>query len=230
MHRSSALERGRANIEHAGVRPLEAHTFVADDAFAWLARAARRGERFDLVRARPAELLEHEARPLRRRQRLRVAGRRGAGDPRARRAPARVHQSPGHRRVPRFRRILVRCGPERRARRRPGQGPARAARLSRRGGPAPHMKSALVTLAGRARERDRDVDSLSEGGGPVVGAPTGRAECPTAGRPEDCRPGRSDRSRCGAHSGGRCRERDRLNSRQQFGQRHSRTSDPSARL
>ncbi len=45
----AALERGRANLELAGVRALEAHTFVADDAFAWLARAARHGERFDLV-------------------------------------------------------------------------------------------------------------------------------------------------------------------------------------
>jgi 23S rRNA (cytosine1962-C5)-methyltransferase len=45
----AALERGRANLERAGVRPSDAHTFVADDAFAWLSRAARRGERFDLV-------------------------------------------------------------------------------------------------------------------------------------------------------------------------------------
>jgi 23S rRNA (cytosine1962-C5)-methyltransferase len=45
----AALERGRANMVHAGVTPLDAHAFVADDAFAWLARAARHGERFDLV-------------------------------------------------------------------------------------------------------------------------------------------------------------------------------------
>ncbi len=45
----AALERGRANMEHAGVRPLDAHTFVAEDAFAWRARSARRAERFDLV-------------------------------------------------------------------------------------------------------------------------------------------------------------------------------------
>jgi 23S rRNA (cytosine1962-C5)-methyltransferase len=54
-----ALERGRANFEAAGV-PLgargvgaagavAAHTFVADDVFAWLARAATKNERFDLV-------------------------------------------------------------------------------------------------------------------------------------------------------------------------------------
>jgi 23S rRNA (cytosine1962-C5)-methyltransferase len=45
----SALERGRANMQHAGVPASEAHAFIADDAFNWLARAARRGERFDLV-------------------------------------------------------------------------------------------------------------------------------------------------------------------------------------
>jgi 23S rRNA (cytosine1962-C5)-methyltransferase len=45
----SALERGRANMQHAGVSVGEAHAFVADDAFNWLARTARRGERFDLV-------------------------------------------------------------------------------------------------------------------------------------------------------------------------------------
>ncbi len=44
-----ALERGRANMERAGVQPLDAHAFVADDAFTWLARAARRGEQYDLV-------------------------------------------------------------------------------------------------------------------------------------------------------------------------------------
>ncbi|HEX3771289.1 MAG TPA: class I SAM-dependent methyltransferase [Polyangiaceae bacterium] len=43
-----ALERGRANLERAGVA-LDAHAFVADDAFAWLARAARAAELFDLI-------------------------------------------------------------------------------------------------------------------------------------------------------------------------------------
>jgi 23S rRNA (cytosine1962-C5)-methyltransferase len=45
----AALERGRANLAHAGLLDRGEHAFVADDAFAWLARAARRGERFDLV-------------------------------------------------------------------------------------------------------------------------------------------------------------------------------------
>jgi 23S rRNA (cytosine1962-C5)-methyltransferase len=45
----AALERGRTNMDHAGVSPRDEYTFVADDAFAWLARAARREERFDLV-------------------------------------------------------------------------------------------------------------------------------------------------------------------------------------
>jgi 23S rRNA (cytosine1962-C5)-methyltransferase len=48
-----ALERGRSNFEAAGVAlgsgPSAAHSFVAEDAFAWLARAATKKERFDLV-------------------------------------------------------------------------------------------------------------------------------------------------------------------------------------
>jgi 23S rRNA (cytosine1962-C5)-methyltransferase len=45
----SALERGRANLEHAGVRPSGDHAFVVDDAFKWMGRAARHGEHFDLI-------------------------------------------------------------------------------------------------------------------------------------------------------------------------------------
>jgi 23S rRNA (cytosine1962-C5)-methyltransferase len=45
----AALERGRENLVQAGVLDAGKHDFVADDAFAWLARAARKGERFDLV-------------------------------------------------------------------------------------------------------------------------------------------------------------------------------------
>lgn len=49
-----ALERGRGNFEAAGVAlggsgPSAAHSFVAEDVFAWLARAATKKERFDLV-------------------------------------------------------------------------------------------------------------------------------------------------------------------------------------
>jgi 23S rRNA (cytosine1962-C5)-methyltransferase len=46
---SKALERGRANLEHAGVRPSSDHSFVVDDALTWMTRAARHGERFDLI-------------------------------------------------------------------------------------------------------------------------------------------------------------------------------------
>jgi 23S rRNA (cytosine1962-C5)-methyltransferase len=46
---AAAIARGRANLAHAGVSSGAAHTFVVDDAFSWLERAARRGERFDLV-------------------------------------------------------------------------------------------------------------------------------------------------------------------------------------
>ncbi len=49
-----ALERGRSNFEAAGVPlggtgPTAAHSFVAEDAFTWLARAATKKERFDVV-------------------------------------------------------------------------------------------------------------------------------------------------------------------------------------
>jgi 23S rRNA (cytosine1962-C5)-methyltransferase len=49
-----ALERGRGNFEAAGVAlggagPAAAHSFVAEDVFAWLARAATKKERFDIV-------------------------------------------------------------------------------------------------------------------------------------------------------------------------------------
>lgn len=45
----SALERGRANFVNAGVALGDAHVFVAIDAFAWLERTRKRGERFDVV-------------------------------------------------------------------------------------------------------------------------------------------------------------------------------------
>lgn len=46
---AAALERGRAVFQHAGLANDAVHSFVAVDAFAWLDRAARRGETFDLV-------------------------------------------------------------------------------------------------------------------------------------------------------------------------------------
>ncbi len=46
---ATALDRGRANLANAGVVAESAHAFVVDDAFAWLARAARHRELFDLV-------------------------------------------------------------------------------------------------------------------------------------------------------------------------------------
>jgi 23S rRNA (cytosine1962-C5)-methyltransferase len=46
---AAALERGQANMAAAGFRDKPEHTFVAEDAFAWLSRASRRGERVDLV-------------------------------------------------------------------------------------------------------------------------------------------------------------------------------------
>ena len=44
-----ALERGRKGFEVAGIPLDSSHRFVAEDAFAWLARAATKNERFDLV-------------------------------------------------------------------------------------------------------------------------------------------------------------------------------------
>ncbi len=44
----AALERGRAGLTEIGA-PLAGHSFLADDAFAWLERAKKKGERFDLL-------------------------------------------------------------------------------------------------------------------------------------------------------------------------------------
>jgi 23S rRNA (cytosine1962-C5)-methyltransferase len=44
-----ALERGRQNLAAAGFADRPEHALVADDVFSWLARAARRGEVYDLV-------------------------------------------------------------------------------------------------------------------------------------------------------------------------------------
>ena len=44
-----ALERGRRNFALAGVATGPAHTFAAEDVFAWVARAQKRGAVFDLV-------------------------------------------------------------------------------------------------------------------------------------------------------------------------------------
>jgi 23S rRNA (cytosine1962-C5)-methyltransferase len=46
---AAALERGRANLVHAGVLPEGNHTLVVEDVFAWIARAKAKRERFDLV-------------------------------------------------------------------------------------------------------------------------------------------------------------------------------------
>lgn len=46
---AAALERGRANLVHAGLLEHGEHAFAAADAMSWLARAARKGESFDVV-------------------------------------------------------------------------------------------------------------------------------------------------------------------------------------
>ncbi|HEX8795103.1 MAG TPA: class I SAM-dependent methyltransferase [Polyangiaceae bacterium] len=45
---AAALERGQAGLAHARVAAGD-HAMVADDCFSWLARTARRGERWDIV-------------------------------------------------------------------------------------------------------------------------------------------------------------------------------------
>ncbi|MBX3221019.1 MAG: class I SAM-dependent methyltransferase [Labilithrix sp.] len=45
----AALERGRAGFKLAGLELGRDHTFAGEDAFTWLAKAAKRDERFDLV-------------------------------------------------------------------------------------------------------------------------------------------------------------------------------------
>jgi 23S rRNA (cytosine1962-C5)-methyltransferase len=45
----SALERGRRGFERASVPLGRDHTFAGEDVFAWLAKAAKKGERFDVV-------------------------------------------------------------------------------------------------------------------------------------------------------------------------------------
>lgn len=46
---AAALERGREGMKHVGLLDAADHTFVADDAFRWLARAAAKKDRFDVV-------------------------------------------------------------------------------------------------------------------------------------------------------------------------------------
>ncbi len=46
---AAAIERGRANLAHAGVASRGEHVLLAVDAFAWMGQAKAAGERFDLV-------------------------------------------------------------------------------------------------------------------------------------------------------------------------------------
>jgi len=134
-------------MDHAGVSPLDAHTFVADDAFTWLARAARRGDRFDLV------VLDPPSYSSTKRGRFVADSDYGslAAAAMAILAPGgRLLACTNHRgiSVSRFRRILFDAG------RTAGRDVAQVKDLP---GPpdfptgpvaGPHMKSALVTLAG----------------------------------------------------------------------------------
>jgi len=147
---AAALERGRANLARAGLLGGD-HAFVADDAFTWLARAARRGERFDLV------VLDPPSYSTTRRGRF-VAESDYAGlaaDALAVLAPGgRLLACTNHRGISpgRFRRILFDAA--RLAKREVAQVkdlPEPADYPVAPGG-EPHMKSALVTLAQRPGE------------------------------------------------------------------------------
>lgn len=141
----SALERGRANLLNAGVLSEGAHTFVADDAFSWLARAARGHERFDLV------LLDPPSYSTTRRGRFVAETDYGelAASALAVVAPGgRLLACTNHRRISasRFRRILFDAG--RAAKRAVVQAKdlAAGADFAPPPGEEPHMKSVLVTL------------------------------------------------------------------------------------
>ncbi|MBX3230033.1 MAG: class I SAM-dependent methyltransferase [Labilithrix sp.] len=45
----SALERGREAFAYAGIPLGASHTFIGDDCFTWLTKAAKRGERYDVL-------------------------------------------------------------------------------------------------------------------------------------------------------------------------------------
>ncbi len=59
---AAALERGRAQLVATGHLERGQHEFVAEDAFAWLARAAKKKERFDLVVLDPPSYSSTKAR------------------------------------------------------------------------------------------------------------------------------------------------------------------------
>ncbi len=58
----AALERGREGFAHAAIALGAAHTFVADDAFSWLERAAKKGDRYDLIIVDPPSYSSTKAR------------------------------------------------------------------------------------------------------------------------------------------------------------------------
>ncbi|HSY22245.1 MAG TPA: class I SAM-dependent methyltransferase [Polyangiaceae bacterium] len=141
----AALERGRANVLNAGALSDAAHAFVADDAFTWLSRAARAGERFDLV------LLDPPSYSTTRRGRFVAESDYGAlaASALALVAPGgRLLACTNHRRISiaRFRRMLFDAG--RAAKRRVAQAKDLAAGSDFLPAPGeePHMKSVLVTL------------------------------------------------------------------------------------
>ena len=91
--RSSA---GARTCAEAGMLDAAEHPFIAEDAFAWLASAAKKKEPTDFVVLDSAELLDVEEASLRRRERLRRAGGGGARDRAPRREAPRLREPPRH--------------------------------------------------------------------------------------------------------------------------------------
>jgi 23S rRNA (cytosine1962-C5)-methyltransferase len=143
---AAGLERGRAGLTRAGI-PLDdgRHTFIAMDVFAWLARAARRGEAFDLV------VLDPPSYSTTKRTRFSAATDYvdlAAGAMAILARPGRLLACTNHRGIstPKFRRILFDAA------RKVGRGGVKVKDLPLQpdfpvaAGAEPHMKSALVSV------------------------------------------------------------------------------------
>jgi 23S rRNA (cytosine1962-C5)-methyltransferase len=151
---AAALERGRANLERASILG-DQHAFVAADVFSWLARAERRGERFDLV------VLDPPSYSTTRRGRFAASSDYvdlAAAAVRVLSDGGRLLACTNHRGIPaaRFRRILFD------ACRSAGREPLQVKDLPAQAdfpvpaGAEPAMKSALVTLGKPGRRGERD--------------------------------------------------------------------------
>lgn len=176
---AAALERGIEGLRHVGAWDPARHAMVAEDAFGWLEKAARRGERFDLVALDPPSYSSTKRRRF-------VA----ASDYPELVALAASVLSPGGR-------LLASCNHRGMSRaklrraviegaRRAGRPIAQAKDLPTApdfrppAGAEPHMKSVLLTLAvGEPRPEPRRTPGKGDGPHP---RPRGRADRVARGR------------------------------------------------